>query len=486
MIFKTLLSLTLILMAGCSTMRGLKQRIKVASNPQGAEVIEGGVVIGRTPAFVEVDRRKSHTLRFRLNGKSEQVIRLEGHYRWNDSFWANFGWLPFGYFGTPVGWATDLITGAAWTYTPIDVVTFGEKMALPSRPKVIAIAPPRGSLEIRSDEIAERWEAYLKETHPESKVLPFQTTYPVFESYNYNHRVNVNEFFKDNLYHELQATHIFESEFAEKDGSVLTTGQLLDIYTEQRGKSVSKVIPSKGLPGSASFVGAKTLFSLLSLIPNTATYDLASSSPSISFIYPGASQPVRSSHHDDFSSAKLFNNAGLRNLKHSKMMTSIRFSPVRLVPKVGYNTYRITFHSPDLPEMEGVNFHWSSLKVGLGPEVGVESPIGYFYLQLLPSYGHHWINWRSNGENSISHGQSFWEVEIGYSLFISERFNLRVFTASSPAPLNIWDQAINDTSNRGVVVTDAYQLQSGLSIGYYFPEIKYEAKRTLRERASSP
>lgn len=104
----------MLLNANCATITcGPDQEIQITSTPEGAHVFVDGVPQGKTPMFRNLVRKRSHTLRFELEGYEEHWSTVSRGL--NPWLFGNivFGWL--------IGFVVDIATGSSGSLTPSHV-----------------------------------------------------------------------------------------------------------------------------------------------------------------------------------------------------------------------------------------------------------------------------------------------------------------------------------------------------------------------------
>ena len=100
---------------GCATtIRGTSQIITINSNVSGASVELDGAPVGVTPFTGKFKKGKDRTFTIRKQGYGTQSITLERDFDFAATGLGNAFFLYFGTFAT----TTDLISGAAWLYSP--------------------------------------------------------------------------------------------------------------------------------------------------------------------------------------------------------------------------------------------------------------------------------------------------------------------------------------------------------------------------------
>ena len=99
------------LLSGCATIvDGSTQSMTFQSSPAEAEVLINGVVVGKTPLSIDVERAEGTTLTIRKEGFKEQTLVMPT--KLNTTFWGNviLGGLP--------GSTTDAVSGASREFIP--------------------------------------------------------------------------------------------------------------------------------------------------------------------------------------------------------------------------------------------------------------------------------------------------------------------------------------------------------------------------------
>lgn len=105
---KIITAFLIIQISGCATIiDGKEQTIAINSSPEGATVVVGGVTLGKTPLIAPVKRSNSNQgVRLTLAGYEPLEVPLLAEF--NTIALINY----------PVGTTTDVITGAAYKYSP--------------------------------------------------------------------------------------------------------------------------------------------------------------------------------------------------------------------------------------------------------------------------------------------------------------------------------------------------------------------------------
>jgi hypothetical protein len=461
----------------CATIRGTSQKLKVASNPPGAQVYFKDKWVGETPSFIEIDRAKEGVLRFRLADGKEIVQPLTSSYGWGESFFANFIWA---FWGAPAGWFIDLGTGAAWEYRRSLLVQFDKTGPSSPRllkkgiqkPRIIAIAPPQFNKEHVSDEVGIQLEGVLQEKYPRDRVMSFENTLTRFHSYSYNYSDLVKEDYRDRLYFELEVSHLLETQIEMKEDDYVVQAKLVDIYTDQIVESFSYTIPAQNLKSVQNRTFWKKLASITSIIPNTFYLDYTSASLSVHD--PGGTTYVPESETKG-PATRLLTSFALRNNRSPKF-NQLK-GVFRLIPDFGFSFERYHFDREiGVNPLADKSFSWFMFTGGFGAEFGLESSAGYFYFDLIPSLAFSRITGASISTTQVSPEGI---LEVGYSTFLSNRLNLRVFFRQITGSINQWNSTLSQAAGETVELNSVIQSIYGIAIGFYFPESKTLLKKAF-------
>jgi hypothetical protein len=102
---------SILLMTGCATLfTGTSDDIYINSNPSGAEIMIGGLKVGKTPATLTIKRPG-------FNDK-EVVLKLDGYERRTFILKKSFNSVAILNLAGILGWAVDFATGAIYKYEP--------------------------------------------------------------------------------------------------------------------------------------------------------------------------------------------------------------------------------------------------------------------------------------------------------------------------------------------------------------------------------
>lgn len=480
--------LLLLFSSSCATLRGSKQRIKIASQPTGAVVFFNGKELGTSPTFIELPRQKKAKLTLLFPNGEARDYPLITSYRWGDSFFSNLLWAVV---GAPVAISIDLLTGSAWEYDPITPiaipgaylksaeVTSGKKLDADKsahpvfEPRTIAIAPPQQDYEYLSDELGVKLETEIKTRYPSDKIQGFQKTRPIFNSFSYNQARKVSTVYRDKLYYELGASHILETTTERRPTGVFIESKLIDIYSGEVVDSFSQLVLNPSLKSMSSGSIFETASSLISIVPNTFFFDITDSS--LLFYQNSVKGAVYEPDSEKSDSAlTLLTSFALRNSRSPKM--DELHGVFRLIPDLNFYYDKFHFNRQGQNNLEGMRFSWLSVAVGFGPELGLDTPMGYFYLQLIPSVAMSWIT-SSVGDSSIPTFEL--NTELGYSIFLSQRIVVRLFSRAITGSARQWSNVLSRASSEPLDFFMVSHGIYGLSIGYYFPESRSIVKKFL-------
>ena len=111
----SIICLALSLSSGCATIiRGPTQAVAISSEPNGADILVDGSLVGTTPSNIDLARGRDHLITFEKDGyhtRNIPVIKSIGR--------AVFGNLLYGGF---LGWGVDATSGAQYNLNPETLV----------------------------------------------------------------------------------------------------------------------------------------------------------------------------------------------------------------------------------------------------------------------------------------------------------------------------------------------------------------------------
>jgi hypothetical protein len=475
---KNLWILLFCLCCSCATLRGTKQRIKVASTPSGATILYKGQNLGTTPKFVEVSREKSSSIILKKPGFADREVSLAGTYRWGDSIAANFVWLNATFIGVGIG--IDYWSGAAWDIPAQGVFKWREDIPLELTPmRKLAIAPPKAAGEVLSDELALRLDSVIREKYPGVEIINYEDSVNSFARYGYSNQTQTPIDYRDDLYFKLGVTHLVETTASEVGSEVILSSNVTDVYTDHSIEKFETNIEKKSVVAlNQGFWGAQ-IRSLVSFAPNTLAFNFATPNVGINEYSLDKTQQYRSRREREDNLFSFLSGFSLKNIKSSDVAKKWK-AVFRFVPSLSLGYNRFQFDREIGNNLEGTSFRWYHFGGGIGPELGLEMPVGYTYFDFIPSVGVSVVKWNKDGEHSDERGTVTGEIEFGYLVFLSQNVNLRFYLNFIAANKDQWNSILTRAAGQDVKVEDAAFGSGGFSLGYYFPEIRSSARKFVR------
>jgi len=464
-------------LCACTTIKPHEQRLKLASDPENAEVYLDGKLLGHTPGYIAIPRRKSATLEFRRKGYPTIFKRLETSYRWGDSFFSDFVWFIY---GAPIAWGIDYLTDTIWDYDKVGLISFeGKKEIEPLLPpKLIAIAPPQNDSELLSNEAAQRLYGISKKRFSNSKLEDFNDSQYVFAQYGWNNNDQTQINYLDDLYNELNITHLLKSTVKKSEDDIEIDSKLVDVFTDKEVQNYSDKVPTSTFKYANDSFWSKSLNYLIGVFPNTISFDFATPG---AMLYTSQNYTFQGAGETTSSAISIINGIGLKGLDSPKFQKGIS-GVLKLIPIIttSYSRYNLS-PSSGTNFTVNYNFDWATIIAGFGPEAGLITAIGYFYVELAPALSMNWITASSNGAQDTSARGTALALfgEVGYQIFASSRINLRLFTRFQSSPTDPWTQILTQIRGVETSVQTVTQTTAGLSIGYYFPEDRIILKRAF-------
>jgi hypothetical protein len=210
-------------------------------------------------------------------------------------------------------------------------------------------------------------------------------------------------------------------------------------------------------------------------------FDITKSQTAVSLEPLNGSASYASSSLYDRSVLRLLSGIGIRNVKSPNLIKGVRPS-FRFTTAFTLNYDKVGFlRRLDQPnELTNLAFDFYSIGLGIGPELGLNTPLGLFYLELEPGISMNWLRWEKSGsQNEIAYGGGSVNVELGFMFFIASTVNVKLFNRNYGTPAWPWASAYNQITGASANTQSANRNVSGLSIGYYFPNVKNSVKDWL-------
>ncbi len=450
--------------------------MKLATNPEGAGVFVDGKKIGETPGFFKIPRHKHGLLRFEKTGGQPLNLELGGHYRWGDAFFSNFIWF---FWFAPVGILVDLETDAAWSYDPLGeqkisgltgVKTLGAQ-------RTIAVSPPQTSSLLLSDEIGDLFYKELSKKYPGDHIIPYKNTMNLFYEYDYTNEAVVAPELRDSLYYELAATHLAQTVVNVSEKETRISGEITDVYSDKVVEKFSVLVPNDDLKTNHRSWFTHFISHGVELVPNTFSFGFKT--PFVTFDFDPFFSPYTGTVDRTNGALTYLTSIGLKSARNPKLSDGLK--PVfRFVPNFTIDYTSVKFTRAANNDLAGSGFDWYILLAGIGPEVGLDSHVGYFYFQFIPNLGVSYIRGTGNGRDfSTSPASLALQAELGYLVFVSSRINLRLYTNTISGFDHAWGEALSSMAGSRVPVATASEGVTGLAIGYYFPEGRNVVKNSV-------
>lgn len=436
------------------------QYVLVQSSPEGAPVYYHGERVGITPTFIEVRRGRNETVEIG-NTASRKSVPVPIAYRWDGSFWSNFAWLYF----APVGWIVDWSSGGAWNMKDPEIPNLPGQRSLPSKQTDrVAIAPPTAESADISDEGGMLWEDQLPKRMPGLKLVPYYESLPEFASKGYDFDTRPSRRTENEIYGRLHVSKVLESELKETDQGVELHGRVRNVFNNETGPE--QVIKAAPVASGESAPWYERFKGLIQLVPNTVGIEYSVSDTELTTTdgYVYRSQPAYGASVWE-QLAPYVSAIDLSRLTPPRRAGAGRFH-FEFVPSVRTSYRRITF--PGFTAIQENEFGYLNIGAGLGPEIGWQWGPNYIYLNWIPMFGWHRLEWvRDDVDHVSSLGALTTRSELGYLYFITDRFAGKIFLKNTTSPAQMWNSAIQDISPGGPAV------ESGSDVVSYAIEFSY-------------
>jgi|GEM_PF-3145578 len=450
---------------GCASLDSSHQYLKVTTLPAGAQVYRDGQLLGVTPLLVEAKRSSHDQLTVKVND-STQELPLASHYKWSKSFWRNFIFLGY----APVGWVVDWISGASWFYDRDIYVDFQDQLKIPSakRKSVVAIAPPQTVHEIVADEVGGQLERALASRDPQSQVLPYQQTLQTFEDYGYDFNDPIPTGQEYDIYGKLKVDRIVSSQVNLDRDPISVDFEVRDLFRPESNSKGMLEIQAKDLQASENVSWLGSHSNILYWLPNSLFLDFANSATALTVNQQATTASASAASNDLLGQlTTVISDFSLRHIRIPPSREEWRYR-FRFVPTVSFSYANETFSN--IPSLTGLNFTRGHFDAGWGASFNYENPRWDFFFNFLPLAAYDSVAVSANAVNfnSSQVGLST-AAELGIMRFFRSGWTLRFFSRTATVPTNLWQQAISNVQGQSVQVQSASFQQSGLSIGYVFP-----------------
>jgi hypothetical protein len=232
-----------------------------------------------------------------------------------------------------------------------------------------------------------------------------------------------------------------------------------------------KTIPKKELKSFAEESFFRRLNSFLALIPNSIYLDFSSSDLKLN-------SPIATAQ--TFESNLLIQILGsfsIRNTRSPK--TNAYHGYFRFTGGINFAYENIRLHpitTSPLSSSSRPEIQWIEGGLGVGPEVGLETPLGYAYLNLTPALtlNHFWTKTQGRWGASVEIN-----TELGYSLVVGDRIALRFYIRHLTLPDSPWRDFVSEVLQSPSQLSSSAYWVGGFAFGYYFPEVRHQLKQNF-------
>lgn len=475
---------------GCTSLSRSNYSQYVHILPVNEQIVEiDGESKGKTPGYFEVSRSRNPAL-YLSDGKTRREVNLDTKYRWSRSFFSGF--IFFGY--APIAWLVDLITGTAWDIQ--DYTEPGAKLPRAENFRV-AIAPPKaGSKEI-SDIGGEWLTAKLADFNQSSsfpgyigrpQVKPYKETLPRFLNSDYVYDVHAGDLGTSrNLYRQVEAEIIIESEIQEKGDSYLLQSTALNTITGEKKSGPKWEIFESELSRRIPGLGTKFRNSWWTrLIPNTVGIDFVSERLEVELATTGLSYQLQPVVSQDWYSQGL-NYISSLNISSSPDRRREFASKWELSAVPVVRVSRKHVKAVDLPIPSGVfvesdpEFIRWLIAGGYGLEIGYLSGRHFIYLDIIPTFLWSQVSWRQNGSHQTVTRTGFSsQTELGYTYNWGANWLIKLFTRSQFEPTEVWKDALSSRLGSRQYPVSATTVVSGVTLAYQFDSYEVDDWRLRR------
>lgn len=467
----------------CSTFQGQYQTLKVVTDPPGAEVYMGSELLDKTPTFIQIPRAKQKSLLIKFPSRPDITLDLETKYRWGDSFAGNFLFVWF-WPMIPVGWSIDMYTQAAWNYEALPRIALGgEKRSEPlfaTRMRRVVIAPPKGVGRLLGDEIAKELEKEIHRKYKNVFVEPYFKSLSMFRRHGYEEEsLSVKQ--RESLYAALHSsseskvkpTHILETVVSDLPEALKVEGSVVDMYTDENtawSLQIPKTKFKHFCEDSFEHIGRQVVL----LMPNSLGLSVGQGVSSVKDDLTGySSEEIHEGNPFSYLS-----NISIKNLKASQSRGHWRFH-YGFVSSADANYKRLRFKNNLYNAIEHKRFDWYHFLFGVGPQVGVQTPGGLIYAEVVPSVAISHVTW--DGSKNDTRGLLGWQSEFGYLYFLSSRITFRLFVNTSSMSTDQWNHVVHDAGATNFQTKEIVYSRGGFSFGYFFPEAQSASRNWVSQ-----
>lgn len=458
----------IMLLSSCSSLvRSERQQVVwIESEQDQLKVLNPrGESLGETPGYFEIRRARRPKLLFEDPQGAIEKIALPTRYRWADSGLRN---LIF-YVYAPVGWVTDLVSGAAWQIDGLPAT----KTTITSK-KRIAVAPAQAPNEEISDRVAELVVDQLRLQYPDFEILDYLETKSKFFKAGIDHGYGPRDHKLARIYFDLKIDWIVHSKLQTNELSAeLSRPQVWSETIEAGSLSRSDVLPYFELEPESllekTFLNkslwARLLPNSVALQSRTKSFDLV--------VGDNRSLVARGSRESSKGLEQAL--SILDSIEVSNTVSKLNRDGLvyrwALVPRVGASRDRFRVVSEN-ESLLAENFRFRLLEVhlGYGLEVGVQWGRNYLFLKVVPRATWASLRWRTDRgiEGQSENLALTLETETGVLAFIDQHWFVRASVSVADSNQSLWDPMVNTLDAPGNLRLEPNLTTSSLQLGYRF------------------
>lgn len=448
--------------SACATITDRYQFVRVVPEDETSKVIVGNNSLGTGRRIVRIKREAKPKIKIDKQGSVELATR----YRWGHSFGGNTLLLVY----APVGWATDLISGAAWEVQDFGRVSGSSTIDETSK---VFILPPTMENKLEADDIHKRVVDWVKSSYPMAKLVNNEVSNDKAMLLGYD-----NEYIFENhdpsdfyeLAHTTEATHFIFSQYDEENKSLS-----IKVYEPYVGKVINEQKIKNVESRHKERIQKNWLISeAFSFLPNTfsvslidTTYDDCNTDSN-----PGLQYCLKPKPSSILSLVSAF---GLNNVLHYRKREVWGFY-LRFYPDISFSLNHVELARVDATAPEvNADFDWYFMSLGYGPRFSFIVPVGELYFDFVPSAAINYLKWRRDSFSRDDVVSKFGAViQVGFNTWISDRWNVQFFARSQLQTVPIPKEFLGtqEDEERGLRVS-----RIGLSLGYYFYRERQQAKK---------
>lgn len=448
--------------SGCASITDRHQYVRVIPPQDSTLYYDNEKLSQGQPTTIRIVRTAKPQYTLKRQGHEEQKT-LNTHYRWGQSFGGNALMLYY----APLGWLVDLMTGAAWETR--DEVDPSREFKLNKNSRLF-ILPPTGMDSLNSQQVGREITRWFQIHQPGLHALPFESSYYKALALGFDHESSILREDMDGyseLLYDSHATHLVFSHYDE-DKKILQ----LKVFSPYSEKTVAqfdiKDIKPQQTKGRWSWLVSETF----EVFPNTISLGVLSTNFD-GCAYNGSPSEESQVYCADRSKKTPFNffsSISLTNVMHFRKRVPWRLY-LRFFPDLNVNFNQVEFSKANT-NLPNLHLDWAFFSIGYGPRVSFILPVGEIFLEVIPIFAMNYLRlYSSHYGNTQWVGKGGAIVQVGLNSWLSNRWNLRLFTKGYSQDLlpghNIDALSPNTQFSGGLSI-----LQSGISIGYYFNEEK--------------